>query len=216
MALSFPLTDLIDRLKIESVEWPDPFNQEMALAGDGSRWVKDIAPPLIRAKLTSAAISHDATRQGDALLNALLGSLRTFYVWDPLAPYPQYDPTGSILGASTVQIHTVDGALEAMRLKGLPAAYVITLGDRLSFDHSSSPVRRAYHASAETVTADGSGVTPLFAVSTPLPTGAAADQVVTLKKPSLLMRLVPHTKRVTSAGRMKARISFDAEQVIRA
>ncbi len=213
MSLTFPLTDLIDRMLVKTCEFDLDFNQDISLAGDGGLWVKDLAPPLWQAKLTSNELVHAKALQCQALYNAMGGSLQTFLAWNPLAPYPQADPSGTILGASTVKIHTVDSGMVLLRLKGLPVGYVVTLGDFLCFDYGAGP-SRAFHQIAETAVADGTGVTPLFQIAPPLRTGAAADQIVTLKKPAALMRMRPKSFKIGNTSRMKSVVSFEAVQVL--
>src|SRR5690606_29871631 len=135
----------------------------------------------------------------------------SFYLYSPMNCYPAADPGGVILDASEVTIHTIGSNNRSLRLEGLPAGYVLTAGDALAFDYGASPVRRAWHRLAETVTASGSGLTPLFDLSTHLRPGATTGLAVTLKKPAAKMFRMPGPLSVTHTH-TDAIISFQAAQ----
>lgn len=213
MSLSYPLTDIIDRMKVKSIEFDPLPQQEISMQGGGAGIVKDLAPMLWIGNFTSNLLTHAEASQLKALFGAMGMSMRSFYATDTRSPYPQSDPTGSILGASTVKINSVSSP--TLSFKGLPAGYVLTLGDFFCFDYGS-PSSRALHQICETVTADGSGITAAVTV-TPVPRlGAAIDQVVTLVKPSCEMRLIPKSWKAANASRVKTQISFQAGQWINA
>ena len=213
MAVSFPLavTAFMDLLKTEAVVPYLDFQQELSFIGSGGTIAKDLAPALWRAAIRTVPMDHDELAYFMAMIEAMHGSTNTFYCYDTTRRYPKLDPTGSIVGSSAVKINGVSGTT-ALSLKALPASYVISVGDLLSFDYGSTP-SRAFHRALEQVTANGSGVTGNFDVSPPLRSGAAADISVSLKKPSCIMRMVPGSFRV-DAGVKFATAGFDAIQVI--
>lgn len=112
-----------------------------------------------------------------------IGQLRgvgEFEAYDPRRAYPLADPTGSILGAASVVIASVGVDNRSLALSGLPAGYVLTKGDYLSYPRSGG--RLAYVRLMESVTASGLGVTAEFDVEPFLPSGTVTGAAVTLKK----------------------------------
>lgn len=211
MTIPFPLSLalLADLLPITSVEWRWQHQQEYSGLGSGEILAAELGPSLLRADVSLAPMPHQQAADIEAVIDALDGSMRTFYLYDPRKKYPKSDPTGSILAASTVQINSLPSAI-SMSLKGLPAGFVLWRGDWLSFDYSS-PARRAFHRISETVTANGSGVSPVFEVRPAIRTGAAVNNSVALIKPAAKMRLLPNSVQVSAEG-MFTSIRFQAIQ----
>lgn len=214
MALSFPLstTAFFDLLKVRAVSPYLEFQQELSRQGSGGVIAKDLAPALWKADVSTVPLNDDDFNDIEAMIESLQGSINTFYLYDTKRRYPKSDPTGSIVGSNTVQINSVGGDNKSLTLKGLPASYTISRGDRFSFDYGGTP-SRAYHRALETVVANGSGVTPSFMVSPYLRPGAAADQVVTLKIPTALMQIVPGSHRASPELPFSS-ISFTCSQII--
>ena len=102
--------------------------------------------------------------------------------------------------------------MATMSLKGLPAAYKLSVGDYLHFDYGD-PARRAFHRVAEDVTASGAGVTPVFTVTPRLRAGAAVDQIVTLIKPAMKCIVTPKSVETGSTEDMTTTsLSFSVMQ----
>lgn len=215
MSLTYPLSDLMDKAFIKSGPFALLFRQEYSGTEGGDLLVKDRGPELWVADFTSTDLINSKARSLRARLNGLRGSLKTFYGYDPISPYPQADPSGSVLGASTVKINSIASGGPAVSLKGLPAGYVLTEGDMLAFDYGS-PTARALHEVSEAATANGSGITPQFEVAPNIRPGAAADIVVTLIKPAAEMRVVPGSIGISTVDRFKSSVSFKAVQVVNA
>lgn len=215
MSVTLPLgtSAFFDLLRVKTVSFAQAPQQEVSMQGSGAGVVKDLGPSLWLAEFTTNLLTHTQALQLQALIGRMSTSLYSFYAYDPRQQYPQSDPTGSILGASTVKIALVSSP--QLALKGLPAGYVITLGDYLCFDYGS-PSSRALHQACETVTADGTGLTPAFDV-TPLPRlGAAPDQVVTLIQPTCEMKLIPGSFQGSNQSRVKTVLTFKAGQWVNA
>lgn len=210
-----PVT-FIDQLKVASASFTPSYGQEYSGQANGAIRVRELRAMLWRATLKTADLSHDDALDLQALFLQLDGSNSTFYCYDPRRSGPRNDPAGTILGASTVQIHTVGGDNKSLRLKGLPAGYVLDR-DYLSFDYgpaSPGPQSRALHQMIEgPVVADGSGITPSFEIRPHLREGAVADLEVTLVKPSAEMRLLPGSYQQSTSG-LFTQLSFDAIQEI--
>lgn len=187
----YPVAFLADRLKIASVEWDIQRSDELSGSGDGRVWQAELAPPLWRANVRLATVYHNEAKQIAALVRKLHGAQESFFLFDPLSTYPQADPTGAVVGSSNVQVNSVPAGRRTLTLKGLPAGYTLTIGDKLQITYSSNPTRYAFLEASETVAADGSGTTGAFEVFPHVPTGIGANDAVTLAKPACLGFVVP-------------------------
>ena len=189
----YPLTFLADVLPIQSVTWDSKRNDELSGTGGGRVWQAELADPLWMAKVVIDKDRHDVIKQLAAKVRSLHGAQYDFWLYDPLSKYPQADPAGVILGASTVQVHSVGEDRHTLRLKGLPASYQLTLADKGQVAFSTDPVLNFFFEFSEGVVADGSGVTPEFEVFPHVPIGVVADDAVTLAKPACKVFIMPGT-----------------------
>ncbi len=205
-------TDLFDL-----IGWREPvsFNidpgQETSGLGSGQINRASLRPALWRAAFISKPQRFAQLAQAQAIIEDTIDILGTIYAWCPTRKYPATDLDGVILGASSVTIHTLDGDNRRLRIQGLPASYVLTRGDLLAFDFGS-PTRRALHrVVTATVTADGAGLTPLFAVTPFIQPGAAVSDVVTLAKPAMEAIIASHSSAIaTTTGE----VSIELVQVV--
>lgn len=174
---------------------------------------------LIAAELAAARWSADVTLSPnynrasvgvEAIVNALRGSLKSFQAYDKRRAYPLADPDGSILGAASVTISAVGSDLQSLKLAGLPAGYVLTVGDYISI-----PSRKQLFQVLENSTANGSGVSPsFFAVAPSILSGLAGGDAVRLVKPYGFFRIVPGTWSAPVSDGVSSRGgSFKALQV---
>lgn len=205
-------TNLMSALTIDSVEFVPQFRQEFSRQAGGTPRVADIGPEIWTAKIGCSNMSNVAARAAAAIINQMRGSLGTFYVWDPRAQYPQSDLTGSILGSNTVTIYALGSDNKSLSLAGLPIGYVITAGDKLSFDHGT-PNHRCLHEFVAGATADGSGNIALTEVVPHIREGASTGLTVTLKRPTAEMMIMPATYNFPSTGPVSSSITFTAIQV---
>lgn len=127
----------------------------------------------------------------EVLIDILRQAGRSFLVYDTRRPAPLLDPNGTILGAATPTIHTLSADPRELRITGLPASYVLSPGDYLSFTYGTNPVRYALHRVVATTTAVA-GLTPLFEVTPAIRSGAVTGAAITLIK--------AHCKAVILAG----------------
>jgi hypothetical protein len=215
MVATFPLAQsaLADLLRIRSVVWN--LERYVETSGvEGEDIEAELRSPLWVGEVESVPMELAEANQLYARFLLLDGGMQSFYLHNPLAPYPQADPDGSIIGSDTVQIHTVGVDNKTLRLKGLPAGYVLTIGDYIAVTYNTS--RRALYIVCETVTADGSGNTPSFEVRGYLRPGTAVNNVVDLKKPAAKVKLVDGTLRVEPLSTVHSVIRFTARQTLRA
>lgn len=205
-------TTLIAALTIDSVEFTLQQRQEFSRQAGGTPRVADVGPEFWQVKVGASKMSNARARAATAIYNQMRGSLGTFYFWDPRAQYPQSDLTGSILGSNTVTIYELNSDNKRLRLTGLPIGYVITAGDKLSFDHGT-PNHRCLHEFVAGATADGSGIIALTEVVPHIREGATTGLTVTLKRPTAEMMIVPGTYNFPSTGPVTSSISFTAIQI---
>jgi hypothetical protein len=217
VAVSFPiaLANLADLIPIEHATWNEVRQEDMSPIASGEFLSHDLGPPLWELDVQSPPLPHATIEQCRARLRALDGSSQAFYAYNPLLKYPQSDPAGVILGSSSVVIASINANRKAMTLSGLPAGYVMTVGDYFHVDYGSSPYRRALIQIIEGVTADGSGVTPEFEVRPHLRSGISTTLTVTLKKPAAKVKLLPATLRTEQAEDVTmSRLRFTARQTL--
>jgi hypothetical protein len=202
MAITYPysLAAFADRLKITEVVWDIQRNDELSGLGDARVWQTELADPLWTGDVKLAPGYHKDVKQIAALVRKLHGAQEAFYLFDPLSMYPQADPNGSILGSSSVQVHAVGADRNTLRLKGLPASYALTLGDKGQVAFSSDPVQNYFFEVSEDIGANGSGVTAAFEVFPHVPPGVVEDDVVTLAKPACRVFIMPGSSNPGSAS----------------
>ena len=214
MALNLPLSlnDFADRLKITEVKWKLQRYDELSGLGTGDVLAAELAPPRISGDVTIGPMYHNQAAAIQALIE-VLEPAQSFYLYDPKKKYPIADPDGSIFGSSTPVIFTVGVNNKSMQVSGLPAGYVLSLGDWISFDYGSNPVRRAFHRIVETATANGSGVTPSFEVRPHFRPGVTTGLAVTLIKPAPKVFIMPDSfDPGTARGLFTEGMSFQVMQ----
>lgn len=188
-------------------------NDELSGSGDGRVWQAELAPPLWTATFKLPPMPHAQGNELAAKIRKLQGSQQTFFLYDPTAKGPRYDPTGAILGSSTVTISSINTARSAISLQGLPANYVLTIGDRIQISYLTNPVKYAYIEVSETVTASSGGASPLFDIYPYLPTGITVGMTVTLIKAACRMILLPNNYSIgTNVAVLNNGMSFKAIQ----
>ncbi|HEV7284028.1 MAG TPA: hypothetical protein VGN75_04155 [Kaistia sp.] len=204
-------TDLMTALVVSGVTFMPSYGQETSGQAGGQIRVKDLRSPLWHMKADCSTLSLQQLRIVRALVGGLGGSLGSFYAWDPAAQFPAADPDGSILGASNVQISGLGTTAKNLLLKGLPAGYVLTVGDMLAYDYGAS--RALHQLVTPQVVASGAGVTPEFEIHPPRRQGAAVNAAVSLVRAAAEMRIVPGTLNL-SVDHMIGQAGFEAMQVI--
>jgi hypothetical protein len=216
VTLSFPLAvaDLADLLPIAAVAWNEARQDAVSALGSGEWLTHELAPPLHEAEVRTARLPHARAEQLRARLRALDGGAH-FYLCNPTVLYPQADPGGAILSSANVVIATINANRKALTLSGLPAGYVITMGDYMHVDYGT-PSRRALMQAVEGATANGSGVTAEFEVRPHLRPGIIAGLAVTLKKPAAKVKIVPGSVRVETVTTLLSQLRFTARQTLAA
>lgn len=211
-----PTPDILgDLLRISTLRMRLVADQQVSGLGGGQILVADLAPKHWEFEITLINMEGKDVRKVQALIEALDEGMNSFFLYDPRAAYPITDAGGLVLGASEVKIASLDGSdSRFLSLKGLPAGYVLSIGDMLSFDFGT-PSKRALHRIVAGGTADGTGVTPALEVRPHILPGAAVDAVVNLKKPSARVKIVPGTFDPGTARQMlTSGMGFKARQVL--
>jgi hypothetical protein len=217
MSISFPrsLSDLADLLSIAAVQWGELRSETGSPVGSGEFLTHSLGPVLWTADVTSTPMPHAEAEQMRARIGALDGSSQAFYLFNPLMKYPQSDPGGANLGTATVTIDSINVNRKALKLAGLPAGYLLTIGDYFHVDYDSSPYRRALIQIAESATADGSGLTLEFEVRPHLRPGISAGASVSLIKPAAKVKVMPDTLAIEQAeDATMSRVRFSARQTL--
>ncbi len=211
----YAVADFADKLKLRSAPFLPWTQEEGSHLGSGEFLTVDLGPTLYQAECETAPMSNAEAMQLMSLIESLGGSKEKFYLYDPMQPYPQADPTGALLGAATPTLHTISADRRGLRVTGLPAGYVLTQGDYLAVDYGA-PTRRALVRVAETVTASSGGLTPLFAVSLPLRPGIVTGLAVQLRLPAAKVKMVPGSLSLRPLDTLNAIIGFTARQTLAA
>ncbi|SER57560.1 hypothetical protein [Rhizobium sp. NFR03] len=187
----YSLSAFADQLAISTVIWDIQRNDEMSAGGDGRIWQAELSSPLWMATVELILLTNDRAKQIAAQIRKLHGTQEAIYLSDPLSLYPQSDRTGAILGNAAVKVLSIATDRASLSFTGLPAGYVLTLGDKLTILYGSNPERVGFFEISETVAANGSGVTGMIGVFPHLPSGISAGLSIRLAKPYCKCGIVP-------------------------
>lgn len=216
MTATFPLSlsEFALLLPVKNFAWKLDDQQELGGLANGGIVGVDVAPRFWRARVALDSMSHQEAAEIQAIIETLDGVLNTFYFHDPRKHYPAYDPKGLILGTNVVQIADVKANNKELKFKGLPPAYQIRRGDMFHRDFGSDPVHRGLHrVSTDSVVADGSGNTGWIEFRPHLYPGAAVNDVIMLKRPAALCRMVPKSlNEGQPAGARNYGMAFEIRQ----
>ena len=204
MALTFPLplATFFDGLPITQGQ-PDLGEAlEYSQTGAGEILTADLGPRLWKADFQIAAKYYAEIEQIKAKLNTLRYAGRSLLVHSFPLKAPQYDPTGTILGAANVTLASVLSNNRDISLNGLPVGYKLTPGDFLSFQYGSNPVRYALHQVVVGGTAGAGGALNGLEVVPHVRPGYAAGAAVTLIKPVYKAVIVPGSVDAGISGSM--------------
>ena len=184
-----PTAHLADLLPVASGIWRPQYQQETSIAG-GELLAADLGPMLWVADVRTPRLELNRLRQLRARLLSVDGSLGAFYYTSPEALGPQADPRGTILGEAEVEIESIGADNRSIAFRGLPAGYVLTVGDMFHVDYGS-PSRRALFALTADGLASGLGVTSEIGVRPHVRPGILAGTAVTLIRPAAKVKIRP-------------------------
>lgn len=191
MAITYPysLAALADILPISAVLFSIQRNDQFSGNGSGTMWQAELAPPLWTADISLAAMTPDQGLEIAARIRKLHGAQEAFFLYDMQRPYPKLDPTGSILGASTVQVNGTPSDKNLLSLKGLPVGYTLSIGDKIQITNGAG--KTSFHEVSEAIVANGSGQANSIAVFPRIPIWVLGNDSVTLKNAACLMMVAP-------------------------
>lgn len=214
--------DLMNLLSISGVEFDAPPRQETSGQTGGAVRVRDLGDPIWKMTADCSTLLVDQVTAIQAVIGGMGGAAGTFWAWDPKRQGPLADPSGAILGASVARVNSLgSGDARQVSLRGLPAGYVLSRGDYLSWDYtnpvSGSASVALHQVVPATVTANGSGVTSLFQVHPPVRPGVvvgALGAVVRLVRAYAEFRIKPGSFSPRATGGLQASAQIEAVQHI--
>ena len=180
-------------LRVASVRWTLSEPMEVNRLGDGSVIKSSLGAALWQGEATMAPGYHANLAEVEARLAKLHRPGEFFLAYDPRHNGPRMDPGGTILGAATPTIHTLDADNKRLRVQGLPAGYDLSAGDWIGWTYGSSPTRYALHRLVTGATASGAGLTPLFEVAPHIRPGVSTGAAVVLIRPPVKAVLLDAT-----------------------
>lgn len=209
-----PLEDFADLLPVKTFAWKLIDQQGISGLAGGDIIVEDLAPKYWEGDVVLDSMNHDKAGEIAALIDSFDGALRRFYWCDPRSPYPQYDPTGEILGSRTVRILDINSNNKQIKLKNLYEGYKIKRRDFFAFDFGADPIHRALHRVVSVSdTADGDGNTEWIEFRPHLLADPPLNTVVTLIRPAAECLIVPKTfNEGRSEGTRNYGMSFKIRQ----
>jgi len=218
MALSFPL--LLSEFFVPLAKIQTTFFLGSSVAfnetGSGEVIPADFGPRLWQGSITVQANAYKDIDTLQARIELLFQAGASFRVTQSARRGTVLDPNGTILGASTPQITSVAGNNRDVAISGLPASYVLSQGDLVSFSYLSSPTRSALHRVVTTTTANGSGVIAAVELMPPIRPGYATPININLYDPSCKAVVKPGSFAVPSTSRaIVTTMSFDWQQTLR-
>ena len=167
-----------------------------------------VGPPLWRGRWgLSRKMSLEASEQWRAFVSRIRGAQLPFLARDLARPWPLAYPNGfaSLNRAGggafdgTASSWSVDATRDTATATGLPAAFVLQVGDYAMWRwQTAGEDRRALGRVIEAVTTNGSGVAAIR-LEPPLPTLVPSGAVMDFAEPCCVM------KRVTAEGRLGAK-----------
>lgn len=215
MARAFPLSyvDFFDGLCIAGMSFSLTDDAASNRTQGGGSVDVSMAPRLwdmsVAMPLRSNAEAHRVT----ALIELLRKPGASFIGGPRFYAGPFLDPNGVTLGASAPTLASVDSNKRDIAIAGLPAGYVLSIGDYLSWEYGASSY--ALHRCVGTATANGSGQIAAIEVDPVVRPGWSAGASVRLIKPRakfvmLPQSFTPASHRVVVADGM----AFSARQVL--
>lgn len=202
-----PILDLIQTGKIKTLMFQLKFRQELSRTRGGSLRGVDHGVPIWTASFSTAQIVVDDCVEYEARLNQLGGVIDVFLAGDTRRNMPRLYPTGVF--SDTATIATLGGDGKSMSLTGLPAGFVLSIGDYFQVTNAGVPLLFSIMTK---VTANGSGVSPVFAIAPHYDPSMTTGMAVILKNPGCWMRLEPGSVQFNDADRALGSVSFSGSQ----
>lgn len=215
--LTFPLSleAFFGALPVAEITFDAPPQVEMAQTGGGEQLVAETGPQLWTGSVRLGLMTRAEAATPDVLLDLLRRPGASFYACDTRRPAPLADPAGTFLGATVPTIASLGTDAREIKLTGLPAFYVLSRGDYLSWAYNSG--RQALHRVVDAaVNASAGGITPAFEVTPPVRAGVTVATPVTLLRAACKAVIRPGTvAKGTSWQTVTEGMTFDFVQTLR-
>lgn len=150
MTIAWPRADIVPEDGFAEQDFRLLERQEFSRTAGGSTIAKSFGSALWSMEATTKPMMRDDAMEYEAKIHSLDGSIGTFYAGDLRRVYPKAHPTGDF-SESGVAIYAVGVDSKSLQIDGLPAGFILSAGDFLSFDYGASPKSRALHQIMETV-----------------------------------------------------------------
>ena len=185
MAITYPY-DILADFPGWSTDFDLAYRQEASRTAIGQTFVKDFGSPLWTASYQSRSMRPNELDAWRARLKALEGGLKQFRGRPTSRCYPIAYPNGMGMGnVATVKVGTIGANRNTMTMTGLPAGYVVSVGDYLQI---------APNNLHQVVNVAGAEIEIRPHLWPTITTGNA----VTLVRPSCLMTIVPGSINTTA------------------
>jgi hypothetical protein len=215
MTLSFPIDILADFPGLTTRFEPVPMEEVEPMRG-GRQISKDIGPTLWELDVESKRLLPSELKFWKARLLSLQGE--TFRGYDKTARYPIAYPRGSwpaggAFDGEAVLANVTDN--KVVTLSGLPAGYVGSVGDTISFPYGADS--QALHMVMEAFVADGGGNSGGFEVRPHVRPGYGLGSPATdvmVAGAYALMVLIPGSVKVQSDMTGRGTVSFSGRQTL--
>jgi hypothetical protein len=186
-----PLAELNDILPIASVSWEPALNQELPVLGSSATIPIDRAAPLWRAVVTLDKMDWQEASLVHTRLMFLHGSLRSFYLTNPLGRGPKLDRDGTVLDGAAVTVSAIAADRTTIALGGLPVGYTLSETDWLQVDFADTPIRHGLFVLGGNGVAGAGGTTGQMPIYPPAWPGLEVGDTVKLIRPAAQVRLTP-------------------------
>lgn len=197
MSDPLPLSEIFDHLLISSVEWTVQRNDEVSVTGDGSVFQSELADPLWTAPVTLDSRASLVVKKASALIRSLSGSKQPFLMCDPLSPWPAADYKGLLLGSGAVSVRAINANRKLASLSGLPAGYLLTVGDKIQITYGN-PVQYSFVEVSRDAVANASGNMDVT-IFPWLPLGLVVGAAVTLVRAACPVIIVKDSQKAGTA-----------------
>lgn len=219
MSITYPI-DLLLGFPGMSTRFELVYVQEVSPTRGGVQYSADLGPALWEADYQSRVLKPSELRLWKARLASLENGAKTFKGYDLTACYPLAYPRGSwptgLSFGGIGSLNDIDeSSYKELRIAGLPAGFVISEGDYLSFAYDGY---RALHQAVASVMANGDGLTPFLEVRPAIrPTDdhqSSPQPEVDMVKPHAIMTIVPGSVSAPASLDGRGTISFSARQTL--
>lgn len=191
LADPLPLSEFHELLGIANVSFEVQERSYLQETEQGAVITGSYGDPLWGGAVQTVALRQDRGATSSTARLNMLKSGHKFLMFPPQQPFPQSDPQGTTL-TGTVTVVAISADRREINLTGLPANFVVTMGDFISFEHAG----RYYFFQVMTGgTAGGGGALTDIEVFPPISDAVVAPLTANMRYPYLRAALVPQTAR---------------------